>query len=116
MLHDQDMGRIRNQMVDSSTGEPVSRDDTVRGYEIHKGQYLIIDEDELEKLAPESSRDISITEFVEPDQINPMFFERSYYLGPDKGGAKTYSLLVEALKKTKKVGIAHFVMRKKEYL
>jgi DNA end-binding protein Ku len=116
LLHDQDSSRIRNQVVDSRTGKPVDREDIVKGYELHKGKYLIVDQKDLEKLEPESSRDIRVTEFVDPTQINPIYVHRAYYLGPDKGGAKAYSLLVEALKKTKKAGITHFVMRKQEYL
>jgi DNA end-binding protein Ku len=116
MLHDQDQGRIQFRLVDPTTGEEVNREHIVKGFELHKDEYVIVDEEEIDKLVPPSSRDIAIEDFVEEGSIDPIYCERAYFLGPDVGGEKSYPLLAKALKKTRKVGICKFVMRKREYL
>jgi DNA end-binding protein Ku len=116
MLHDQDMGRIQFRLVDPTTGDEVDREQVIKGFELHKDEYVIVDEEEIDKLVPPSSRDIAIEHFVEEGSIDPIYCERAYFLGPDTGGEKSYPLLAKALKKTKKIGICKFVMRKREYL
>ena len=94
----------------------VSRDEIVRGYETAKGKYVVITDDELEALEPKKSRDIDLRRFVPAEDIDPLFFERSYYLAPAGETVKAYRLLAETMGKTKRAGIATFVMRGKEYL
>ncbi len=113
----------------SPDGEPLSRkyysekterdldaDEMVRGYEIAKGKYVVITDDELERLAPEKSRDIDLKTFVPEDSIPPVHFERGYFLTPGSGSEKAYKLLAETMEKSGKAGLATFVMRGKEYL
>ena len=91
-------------------------DDIVRGYEGEKGTVVRVDDDELEKLAPERTRDIDLRQFVKLDEIDPMYFERAYYLVPTGGSNKAYRLLAQVMEETKRAGIASFVLRAKEYL
>ena len=94
----------------------VDGDEIVRGYEISKGKFVIVTDDELEALEPKKSRDIDLRRFVPADDIDPLFFERSYYLAPAGETTKAYRLLAETMEKTGRAGIATFVMRGKEYL
>jgi DNA end-binding protein Ku len=88
----------------------------VRGYEIDKEKFVIVTEDELERLAPEKTRDIDLKQFVPADSIPPIYFERGYFLTPAAGSQKAYKLLAETMEKSGLAGIATFVMRGKEYL
>ena len=88
----------------------------MKGYEIDRGQYVIVEPEELEALAPEATRSIDIEEFVDLAEIDPLYFEHSYYLVPDGAAARPYALLVEAMAGTGKVGIGRFVLRTKQYL
>jgi DNA end-binding protein Ku len=94
----------------------VSRDELVRGYELSKDRYVNLTESELESLEQESSQAVEITEFVPLAQVDPVYFEKTYYVGPGKGGEKPYRLLAEAMAKTDRVALAQFVMRGKENL
>ena len=115
-LHRSDGARINQKRVCSADGEEVAYEDIVKGYEVAKGQYVVIDPEELEALDPESTRTIDIEDFVELDQIDPLFFDSSYYVVPDDRGEKAYRLLLEAMRDAQKVGIARVVMRTKQYL
>jgi len=115
-LHVTDGGRINQKRVCSVDGEEVDYSEIVKGYEIHRGQYVIVEPEELESLSPEASRSIDIEEFVDLADIDPLFFDHSYYLVPDSPAARPYALLVEAMEGTGKVGIGRFVLRTKEYL
>jgi DNA end-binding protein Ku len=106
--------RIKQHMVNSETGDPVPKEEIRKGYEIEKGTFVLLDEDELHRFEPKPSRDIEILQFVSPEAIDPQWYERPYYVGPD-GDAETYFALVEALRKRNKEGIVRWVMRKKEY-
>ena len=108
--------RIKQKRVSANTGEEVPFDQIVKGYEVSPDNYVVIEPQELEALDPKATRSIEIEDFVELDQIDPLYFERPYYLVPDKGGAKAYALLLEAMKESKKVGIARLVLRTKQYL
>ncbi|MCX7780634.1 MAG: Ku protein [Negativicutes bacterium] len=108
--------RIRLKKVCSTDGQEVSGDQIVKGYEIAPERYVVISAEELEALNPKASRSIEIEDFVKLDQIDPLYFEQTYYLVPDKGAAKAYSLLLAAMKKTGKVAIARVVLRNKQYL
>jgi DNA end-binding protein Ku len=113
----------------SSEGEPLSRryysekterdldaDQMVRGFEIDKGKYVVITDEELDRLAPEKSRDIDLKTFVPEESIPPVYFDRGYFLTPAPGSEKAYKLLAETMEKGGKAGVATFVMRGKEYL
>ena len=88
----------------------------MKGYELPSGQYVLIDDAELSGLDPEASRTIDIEEFVDLDEIDPIFYDTAYYVAPDKATTKPYALLARAMEETGKVGIARFVMRSKQYL
>jgi DNA end-binding protein Ku len=108
--------RVRQKRVSATTGEEVPYEDIVKGYELRPDTYVTITSDELETLEPKATKTIDIEDFVDLDQIDPIFFERPYYLVPDKGGAKAYALLRAAMQETNKVGIARVVLRTKQYL
>jgi DNA end-binding protein Ku len=108
--------RIAQKRVDPSTGDEVAYEDIVKGYELSPDRYVIIEPGELESLDPERTRTIEIEDFVELDQIDPIFYDHPYYLAPGPGGAKPYRLLLEAMRDTGRVGIARVVIRSKEQL
>ena len=115
-LHDSDGGRIQQKRVCSVDGEEVGYEHIVQGYEVGSGQYVIVKPEELAALDPTATHTIDLEEFVDLDEIDPIYFERSYYLVPDKRAEKPYALLVEAMRNTGKVGLGRFVMRTKQYL
>ena len=116
LLHAKCGSRIRQQTFCPVCNATVDRSELVRGYEFAKDQYVRVADDELKALEGESSKIIDITEFVPLDRVDPIYFERTYYLGPDKGGEKAYRLLADAMAKTERVALAKFVMRGKESL
>jgi DNA end-binding protein Ku len=99
-----------------ATGRELSDAQLVRGYEIEKDEYVVVTDEELERLAPERSRAIDLRRFVEADQIPALYFERAYFLVPSEASERAYRLLATTMEKTKRAGIATFVMRGKEYL
>jgi DNA end-binding protein Ku len=116
LLHAKCGSRIKQQQVCPTFNEVVDRTGLVRGYEFAKDQYVRVTEEELKSLEGEASKLIDITEFVPLPKVNPIYFEKTYYLGPDKGGEKAYRLLADAMAKTDRVALAKFVMRGKESL
>ncbi|HEV3354602.1 MAG TPA: Ku protein [Acidimicrobiales bacterium] len=108
--------RIRQKRVSAETGDEVAFEDIVKGYEIAPDQYVTITPEELETLDPKATKSIDIEDFVNLDQIDPVYYERSYYLVPDAGGAKAYALLVQAMKESGMIAIARMVLRTKQYL
>jgi DNA end-binding protein Ku len=108
--------RIKQKRVSAETGEEVPFDDIIKGYELSPNTYVPITPQELESLDPKATKTIDIEDFVDLDQIDPIYYERPYYLVPDKGGAKAYALLRNAMRETNKVGIARMVLRTKQYL
>jgi DNA end-binding protein Ku len=116
MLHDKDGGRIQQKRVCSIDGQEVSWEHIVKGFEISKGRYVSLTREELAALDPKGTKSIDIEDFVELSQIDPIYYESTYYLLPDKGAQKPYALLLEAMRKTGRVGIARFVLRTKQYL
>lgn len=115
-LHKKDNVRVRYKLVCPVEGKEISRDEIVRGYEIAPDQYVVVEDEELEAVAPEAGRTIDILRFVDLHDIDPIYFDRPYYMLPDKNSGKAYPLFVEALEQAGKVGICKFVMREKEYL
>jgi DNA end-binding protein Ku len=116
MLHAKCGNRIRQQTFCPVCNETIDRKELVRGYEFSKDQFVRVSDEELKSLEGESSKIIDIAEFVPLPSVDPIYFEKSYYLGPDKGGEKAYRLLADAMAKTDRVALATFVMRGKESL
>jgi len=109
--------RIHYKRVTDSSDDEVPYEDVVKGYELDKGRYVVVTPEELEAVEPGRSRTIDIEDFVDLEEVDPVHFEKSYYLGPaTKEGAKPYELLRTALERSGRVGIARFVMRTKQYL
>jgi DNA end-binding protein Ku len=115
-LREDDGARIRHKRVAESDGKEVPYEKIVKGYEYAPDQYVVLQRDELAELDPKRTRAIEIQDFVDLDDIDPIYFEQPYYLGPDKGAARAYALLVQAMKEARKVAIARFVLRNKEHL
>jgi DNA end-binding protein Ku len=108
--------RINQKRVDASTGEEVAYEDLVKGYEIAPDRYVVIEPAELDSVEPKKTKTIEIEDFVDLDDIDPIFYDHPYYLAPGTGGAKPYRLLLEAMRETNKVAIARVVIRSKESL
>jgi DNA end-binding protein Ku len=108
--------RIRYKKVSEATGEEVTSDKIKRGYEISKGRYVMIEPDELEALRPRATHAIDIEEFVDLDEIDPVYFEQPYYLVPDARGIKPYKLLADAMTEMNKVALGRIIVRSKERL
>jgi DNA end-binding protein Ku len=115
-LHDADHVRIQQKRVCPADGEEVAYDNIVKGYEISPDQYVVIEPEELEALDPKKTRSIEIQEFVDLDEIDPIYFDHPYYLAPGTGASKPYRLLLQAMQETNKVAIARVVIRQKENL
>jgi DNA end-binding protein Ku len=115
-LREGDGSRVKHKRVAESDGKEVPYEKIVKGYEYAPDQYVVLGRDELSELEPQRSRAIEIQDFVDLDEIDPIYFEQPYYLGPDKGAARAYALLVQAMKESRKVAIARFVLRNKEHL
>ena len=111
-----DMSPIRYKRVAEADEKEVPWENIVKGYEYEKGQFVIVTEEELEKAHPAATQSIDITDFVDLDEIDPMFFDKPYYLEPQKGGKKAYALLRDTLKDTNKVGIARVVIKTRQHL
>ena len=115
-LRENDGARIKHKRVAEADGKEVPYEKIVKGYEYAPDQYVVLSRDELSELDPKRTRAIEIQDFVDLDDIDPIYFEQPYYLGPDKGAARAYALLVQAMKESRKVAIARFVLRNKEHL
>jgi len=113
-LDERNLARIRYRKVNAETGEEVSEEHIVKGYEVAKGRYVVVDPDELEPFMPAATKTIELEEFVDLDQIDPVYFDTAYYVAPD-ANAKPYALLAQAMEASGKVGIGRYVMRNKQY-
>ena len=116
LLHRKDEGRIKYERICSVEEKPVPWDEIVKGYEYEKGQYVLLTDEDFKKVNPEATQSVDILEFVELDKINPMYFDKPYYLEPTKQGRHAYALLREALANSNRVAIARVVIRTKEYI
>ena len=116
LLHARCGNRIRQQRFCPACNTVVEREDLIRGYEVSKDQYIQVTDEELKALEGEASEEIEIAEFVPLAKVDPIYFERSYYLGPDRGGEKAYRLLADTMAQVGKVALAKFVLRGKENL
>ncbi len=108
--------RIRQKRVDPTTGDEVPYEEIVKGYEITPDRYVLIEPEELDALDPKATHTIDIEEFVALDEIDPIYYDHSYYLAPTAGGAKAYRLLLDAMRESDKVGIGRVVLRSKQQL
>jgi DNA end-binding protein Ku len=116
MLHDADGARLKQQYICTQCNEIVDREHTVKGYEHVKGQYVVFSPDELKALDAVATQAIAIEEFVPATAVDPLWVEKSYYLGPDKGGERAYKLIHDAMIETGLVGVASYAARGKQYI
>jgi DNA end-binding protein Ku len=116
MLHRKCGSRLKQQYICPTDDQVVGRDEMVKGYEYAKGQYVLFSDEELKALTPEPTNAIEITEFVPAEQVDPVYFEKSTYLGPDKGGDRPYRLLSQAMRETGRAAVARYAARGKDYL
>jgi len=116
LLHAKDNVRLRQQYVCPEDGEVVPRSEMVKGYEYAKGRYVVFSDKELKALDQQATQGIEISEFLPQDAVDAVYYERSYYLGPDKGGDKAFALLAEAMKTMELVALARYAARGKDYL
>jgi DNA end-binding protein Ku len=115
-LRKKDLSPINNKRVAEADGKEVAWEDIVRGYQYEKGKFVVLSDDDFGRVDVEATQTVDIQEFVELDEINPMFFSKPYYMEPAKGGDKAYTLLREVLSDTSKVGIAKVVIKTREHL
>ena len=116
LLHGADASRLKQQYVCAKDGEIVPRDQMVKGYEFAKDRYVTFTPEELKALEEQSTQSIEVVEFVPIDKVDPVYFDRTYYVGPDKGGAKAYALLSKVMQETSRVALARYAARGKQYL
>ena len=108
--------RVKNRYYCPTDDKLVERDELSKGYEFSKGQFVLFSSDELKALQPEATNAVEISEFVPLAQVDPLYFDKPYYLGPDKGGAKPYQLLAAAMRETGRAALAKYAARGKNYL
>lgn len=116
MLEEKTGARVKQQYVSSQSGEVVSRDEMIKGYEFAKGQYVTFTSEELKSFEEKANRSVEIREFVPLEKVDPIYFEKAYYIGPDKGADRPYALLRAALAKTGRAAVAQYATRGKQYL
>src|SRR3954470_5674401 len=116
MLHKECGSRIQQQLFCPKDERTIDRTETVKGYEFAKGQYVLFSEEELKTLEEKATQTIDITEFIPSTEIDPIYFSKAYYLGPDKGGDRAYTLLSRALQETERWALAKYSARGKQYL
>jgi DNA end-binding protein Ku len=115
-IHKKDGSRVKQQLISSRTGEVVPREEIVKGYEFAKNQYVLFEPEELKALEATATHTIDIVEFLTADQIERRYLDKVYYLGPDKGGARAYKLLGEAMRETGRIALGKYAARGKQYL
>lgn len=115
MLHRDDNVRVKQQLYCPQDERPIERSEIVKGYEYRKGEYVVIEPEEIKKIEPRTAKAMEILEFVKQDEIDPVYFESSYYLAPDEAGRKPYALLTRAMRETGYVAIAKLAMHNREY-
>lgn len=116
MVHAECGTRLKQQYICPTHDRVVDRSETARGYQFAKNQFVLLSDDEYKALQEVADNTIALTEFVPQDKLDPIYFERSYYLGPDKGGERAYKLLNEAMRETGLIGVATYAARGKQYL
>ncbi len=116
LLHSKDYSPLARKMFCPEEEKMVPPEEIIRGYEIMPDKYIPMTDEELESVSPERSRTIEIIEFIDTKEVDPIYYDHPYYLVPSKGGEKAYQLLVEVMHRTKKAGLAKFVLAEREYL
>ena len=115
-LHKEDGSRIKQVLFCQAEDKPIPRSEIVKGYEYEKGRYVVVDDEEIKKVAPRTAKVMEIQEFVNGADVDPVYLESSYYMAPDEGGEKPYALLFETMKQTKYYGIAKVAMHNREHV
>ena len=115
MLHRPDKSRLKQQYVCLADGQVVERSEIVKGYEFRKDEYIIIEPDEIKKIEPQTAKTMEILEFVKQSEVDPVYFESSYYMMPEEAGGRPYALLTKALEESEYVAIAKITMHNREY-
>jgi DNA end-binding protein Ku len=115
MLHREDLSRLKQQYVCLADGKVVERSDIVKGYEYRKDEYVVIEPDEIKKIEPKTAKTMEILEFVKASEVDPVYFESSYYMLPEEAGRRPYALLTKALEESEYVAIAKLTMHNREY-
>ncbi|HVG41538.1 MAG TPA: Ku protein [Chitinophagaceae bacterium] len=116
MLSRKDMAPIKYARIDAKTGKEVPWKDIVKGYQYAKGKYIVVEDEDFERASPQKSKSIDIIQFVKEEEIDPIYFEKPYYIVPGKGAQKSYSLLLKALEETGAVGISEFMLRNRQHV
>jgi DNA end-binding protein Ku len=116
LLHKTDHSRIRQVTYCQAEEKPIERGDLVKGYEYEKGHYVVIDDEDIKKVAPKTAKVMEILEFVKADQVDAIYLESSYYMAPDEGGEKPYALLFEALRQSQYYALAKVAMHNREHI
>jgi DNA end-binding protein Ku len=115
-LHKADHSRVKQVLYCQLEDKPIQRADIVKGYEYEKDKYVVVDEEEIKKVAPKTAKTMEVLEFVKSTEVDPIFFDASYYLAPDEAGEKPYALLFEALRQSGCVGVAKIAMHNREHI
>jgi DNA end-binding protein Ku len=115
-LHKADNSRVKQVLYCAAEDKPIPRSEIVKGYEYEKDRYVVIEDEEVKKVAPATAKVMEIQEFVKAGQVDPIYFETSYYMAPDEAGEKPYALLFDALKRTGYVGVAKVAMHNREHV
>jgi DNA end-binding protein Ku len=115
MLHRDDLSRLKQQYVCLADGKVVERSDIVKGYEFRKDEYVVIEPEEIKKIEPKTAKTMEILEFVKTSEVDPVYFESSYYMIPDEAGRRPYALLTKAMEESEYVAIAKLTMHNREY-
>jgi DNA end-binding protein Ku len=115
MLHRDDLSRLKQQYVCLADGKVVERSEIVKGYEFRKDEYVVIEPEEIKKIEPKTAKTMEILEFVKTSEVDPVYFESSYYMIPDEAGRRPYALLTKAMEKSEYVAIAQLTMHNREY-
>src|SRR5450432_4383399 len=116
LLHKEDHSRIKQVTYCQLEDKPIARTDTVKGYEYEKDHYVVVEDEDIKKVAPKTAKVMEILEFVKSDEVDPVYLESSYYMAPDEGGEKPYALLFETMKQTKYYGVAKVAMHNREHV
>lgn len=115
-LHKEDHSRVKQVLYCQAEDKPIARADIVKGYEYEKGRWVVVEDEEIKRMAPASAKTMEILEFVKSSEVDPVYFESSYYMAPDEAGERPYALLYEALDRTGYTGLARITMHNREHI
>src|SRR5579884_3337990 len=115
-LHKTDHSRVKQVLYCAAEDKPIPRSDIVKGYEYEKDRWVVVEDEEIKKMAPPTAKVMEILEFVKTDEVDPLYFESSYYIAPDEAGEKPYAMLYEAMRRTGYVGVAKVAMHNREHI